>query len=162
MYVSSPKSPQELFLYNFLVNFSGSSVWKGLLFVNASALYKEAVQCNVALPSWVPTLSAKSLYNILQSGWFGVMVREPFGSRTCLGAMVREPFVCRTCLGTMVRKPFGSRTCLGAMVRKPFGSRTCLGAMVREPFGSQHNGAWTFVLWLDLSFLTWLALLVLS
>ena len=76
---------------------------------------------------WVPTLSVKSLYNISQNGWFGVMVRKPFGSGTCLDAMVRKPFVCRTCLGAMVREPFGSRTCLGAMVREPFGSRTCLG-----------------------------------
>ena len=43
MYVSSPKSPQEFFLLNFLVNFSRSTVWKGLLFVYASAFYEKAV-----------------------------------------------------------------------------------------------------------------------
>ena len=32
MNAPSPRSAQKLFLYNFLVNFSGSTVWKGLLF----------------------------------------------------------------------------------------------------------------------------------
>ena len=38
-----PRSAQKLFYYNFLVNFSGSTVCKSLLFICASACYDTAV-----------------------------------------------------------------------------------------------------------------------
>ena len=46
MHAPSPRSAKKLFLYNFLVNFSGSTVCKGLLFVCASACYDKAVRAN--------------------------------------------------------------------------------------------------------------------
>ena len=39
----APKSPQEFFLLNFLVNLSGSTVWKIVLFVKASSFYDNSV-----------------------------------------------------------------------------------------------------------------------
>ena len=41
--IPPPRVPQELFLDNFIVNFLGSTVWKVLLFVHASAFYNKAV-----------------------------------------------------------------------------------------------------------------------
>ena len=43
MHAPYPRSAQKLFLENFLVNFFGSTVCKGLLFVGASACYDKAV-----------------------------------------------------------------------------------------------------------------------
>ena len=43
MHAPSPRSAHKLFLYIFLVNFSGSTVCKGLWFVCDSAYYNKAV-----------------------------------------------------------------------------------------------------------------------
>ena len=43
MHAPSPSSAQKLFLWNFLGNFYGSTVLKGLLLVCASACYDKAV-----------------------------------------------------------------------------------------------------------------------
>ena len=44
MYESAPKSAHELLLLSFLVNFSGSSFWKVLFFVDAFAFKDKAVE----------------------------------------------------------------------------------------------------------------------
>ena len=50
MHAPSPTSAQKLFSWNFLVNFSVSTVCKGLLFVCASAYYDKAGGFKCLLP----------------------------------------------------------------------------------------------------------------
>ena len=49
MYESAPKSAHELLLLSFLVNFSGSSFWKVLFFVDAFSFKDKAVESQYRL-----------------------------------------------------------------------------------------------------------------
>ena len=61
IYAPAPKRAQELFLWNFLVNFSGSTAWKVLLFVNASAFNNKAVHAQVSFLTLLPSSYATVL-----------------------------------------------------------------------------------------------------